>query len=133
MRHHKGHGHGPRARGRRRASEGWEVSPPIARFIEPAALLSLRDGKSHGYELADDISELLGVPRVDYGNLYRLLRRMEHEGLVSSAWNAEIEGRSKRTYALAADGELLLEAWIGALDTTKDRIAAVITRYNEGN
>ena len=73
-------GAGPEAGGR--GENGWEVLPPIARFIEPAALLALRDGSTHGYGLAEDIGNLLGVPRVDYGNLYRLLRRLEHEGLV---------------------------------------------------
>lgn len=127
-----GHGRG-RARGRRRGPSGWEVTPPIARFVEPAALLALRDGASHGYDLAEDIGSLLGVPRVDYGNLYRHLRRMEHEGLVSSAWNADIEGRSKRTYELSDEGRRLLEAWAGALAETRDRIGAVLDRYNGGN
>ena len=107
--------------------------PPIARFIEPAALLALRDGSTHGYDLAEDIGNLLGVPRVDYGNLYRLLRRLEHEGLVSSAWNADIESRSKRTYELSSEGRLLLDAWAGALEITRDRIDEVLTRYNERN
>lgn len=135
MEHHgKGHAHGrTRARGRRRGPTGWEVTPPIARFVEPAALLALRDGASHGYDLAEDIGSLLGVSRVDYGNLYRLLRRMEHEGLVSSTWNAQLEGRSKRTYELSAEGQRLLAAWVDALAQTRDRIGAVLDRYHEGN
>lgn len=129
------HGRGERARrarGRRRGPDGWVVQPPIARFIEPAVLLALRDGAAHGYDLADAVGDMLGTQRVDYGNLYRLLRRMEHEALVSSAWNAEAEGRSKRTYALADEGRQLLDAWTGALEDTRDRIDAFLHRYQEG-
>ncbi len=129
---HSGHRH-RRARGRRRRADGWEVRAPVARFVEPAALIALRDAPGHGYELADDIGLLLGVARVDYGNLYRMLRRMEEEGLVASTWDAAREGRSKRTYELTDEGLDLLRAWVAALERTRDRIGAVLDRYHERN
>ncbi len=129
---HSNHRH-RRARGRRRRADGWEVRAPVARFVEPAALVGLCEGPGHGYELADSIAELLGVAKVDYGNLYRMLRRLEEEGLVASTWDAEREGRSKRTYELTGEGRDLLRAWVAALDDTKDRIGAVLDRYHERN
>jgi poly-beta-hydroxybutyrate-responsive repressor len=108
------------------------VAPPLTRFVEPAALLALRDGASHGYELADEIAAMLGLARVDYGNLYRLLRRLEHEGLVSSTWLAATEGRSRRSYELSADGRQLLDAWMAAFEGTRDRIESVLERYHDG-
>lgn len=102
---------------------------PVARFVEPAVLAALSDGESHGYDLADTVGDVLGTDRVDYGNLYRLLRGLEAEGLVESSWNDELEGRSKRTYAITDEGRLLLEAWTGALRTTGERIDAFLARF----
>ena len=125
---------GRRARNRRLVAPGeWEVTARIERFIEPTLLLALREGPSHGYELAERLSKVIGVETVDYGNLYRLLRSLEEEGIVSSQWDDTTEGRSKREYELTESGELLLEAWAGSLRNTNKRIAAFLRRYDERN
>ena len=64
----------------------FEVRARIERFAEPTVLLLLAEGRSHGYQLADHLEELLDEGRVDFGNLYRLLRALEEEGLVASTW-----------------------------------------------
>ena len=69
----------------------------VERYVEPALLLLLSEGGTHGYDLADQLAELMDVERVDYGNLYRLLRDAESEGIVTSEWNDELPGRAKRT------------------------------------
>jgi len=130
---HRGkHPHrGPRkARGRRMNADGaWEVKPPVTPLIEPALLLALRDGNTHGYELADQVGEFLGVSRIDHGNLYRGLRRLEEEEIVTSTWNDEEPGRSKRTYALTDSGEDLLDAWAKSLRFTRERLGAFLDGY----
>ena len=89
----------------------WEVHARIERFVEPALLLVLRDGETHGYELAEALAELAPDDAVDLGNLYRLLRSLEVEGLVVSRWRDDLPGRTKRTYALTAEGRALLDEW----------------------
>jgi hypothetical protein len=69
-----------------------EVYARVERFVEPALLLALQAGRSHGYELAERLADVIGVETVDYGNLYRLLRSLEQEGIVSSEWNDQTEG-----------------------------------------
>lgn len=108
------------------------VSPPLAPFIEPAALMVLRSGSVHGYDLADKIGELIGVDKVDYGNLYRMLRRMEQEDLLSSVWDDENAGRSKRVYDITDEGEKLLTAWVAALESLQERVTAFLESYHEG-
>ena len=54
---------------------------------EPALLLLLREHPAHGYDLLDRLPELTGEQRVEMGNLYRLFRALEEEGLVKSAWD----------------------------------------------
>ncbi len=104
--------------------------PRIQRFVEPAVLLALREGPTHGYELADRIAGTVGVD-LDLGNLYRLLRRLEAQGLVVSRWDDAGPGKPKRVYRLTDAGTELLGRWVAALRETRDRIAAFLRRYDE--
>jgi DNA-binding PadR family transcriptional regulator len=64
-------------------------------------------GPAHGYELLEQLPELIGE-RMDTGNLYRFLRLLEAEGIVRSQWEDDVAGPSKRTYELTRprqDGE----------------------------
>ncbi len=101
--------------------------------MEPALLLTLANGPTHGYDLADQLGAVLGAERIDYGNLYRLLRRLEDEEIVSSEWNDDLPGRSKRTYSLTRSGAQLLEAWAEALEVTRDGISEFLNTYTERN
>jgi len=110
----------------------WEVRARVERFIEPALLLLLRDGETHGYDLADSLAEMAPDDPVDLGNLYRLLRSLEGDGVVTSRWRDDLPGRSKRTYELTDAGLRLLETWAEALGRTEGTIAAFLRRYEQG-
>src|SRR5204862_6222014 len=91
---HRRHG---RARSRRLVRPGhWHVHARIERFVEPSLLLLLRERPLHGYELLERIPELGVEGRVDIGNLYRLLRSLEEEGLVQSEWSADLPRPARR-------------------------------------
>ena len=123
----------PRARSRRLIRPGhWDVRARVERFVEPSLLLLLRERPLHGYELLERLPELGLEGRVDIGNLYRLLRSLEDEGLVSSEWNAELPGPAKRTYELTAQGRRLLDRWAEALRRAQDTIGNFLDRYEEG-
>ena len=108
----------------------FEVRAKVERFAEPAVLLLLAERPSHGYEIAESLEGLLEEGRVDFGNLYRLLRSLEAEGLVSSSWNDELTGPLKRTYELTSEGAALLGAWAASLRAAAQRIDAVLQRYD---
>jgi PadR family transcriptional regulator len=119
------------ARVRRRLGPGnYAVRARVERFAEPAVLLLLRERPVHGYELLEQLPELTGE-RVDMGNLYRFLRLLEAEGLVSSQWDDEAPGPSKRIYELTDEGRALLVEWAGALRDAQARTDAFLTRYGE--
>src|ERR1700746_3477690 len=120
---------GPRAR--RHHHGRWRVLARVERFAEPALLLLLRERPAHGYDLLERLPELTGEARVEMGNLYRLLRGLEEEGLVSSEWDASSAGPAKRPSALTADGEGLLERWVDALRRSQERTARFLERYEE--
>jgi PadR family transcriptional regulator len=107
------------------------VRARVERFIEPSLLLLLRERPLHGYELIERLPEVVGEGRVDVGNLYRLLRALEAEGLVSSEWSAELPGPAKRTYELTAEGRRLLDRWAEALREVQGDVKSFLDRYEE--
>ena len=107
----------------------WRIRARIERFAEPAVLLLLRDRPAHGYELLEQLGELLPGERVDMGNLYRVLRALEEDGLVSSEWDETSPGPAKRVYSLSEAGATVLANWVAALEAARRRIDAFLTRY----
>jgi PadR family transcriptional regulator, regulatory protein PadR len=107
------------------------VRSRVERFAEPAVLLLLRERRAHGYELLERIAELSGES-IDMGNLYRVLRALEEEGLVRSEWQSEGSGPARRSYELTDAGRRLLDTWAESLRDTQRRIGAFLERYERG-
>ena len=122
-----------RSRSRRMVRPGhWHVRARVERFIEPTLLLLLREGPMHGYELLERAPERGAEGRVDVGNLYRLLRSLEEEGIVTSEWDRELPGPAKRTYALTPAGQRVLDKWAEALRRAETVIEGFLQRFDEG-
>jgi PadR family transcriptional regulator, regulatory protein PadR len=105
------------------------VKARVERFVEPAVLLLLRERAMHGYELLDRVPEIVGEERIDVGNLYRALRALEEDGVVSSEWSADLPGPAKRTYELTGPGRQLLDAWADALRENQVLVNEFLHRY----
>jgi len=103
----------------------------IERFQVAALLLLLRERRAHGYDLLDRLPELTGDERVDVGNLYRVLRSLEEQGLVSSEWDESLPGPAKRTYELTDAGGEALDRWAASLADTRANIDRFLDRYEE--
>jgi len=126
------HRHPRRVRSRHQTRPGhWQVRARVERFVEPSILLLLRERPLHGYELIERLPELAGEGRIDVGNLYRLLRALEAEGLVSSEWSAELPGPAKRTYELTQEGRRLLDRWADALREAQGDVQSFLDRYEQ--
>ena len=121
------------ARARRRVGPGeWSVRARVERFGEPALLLLLSERPAHGYELLEQLPELTGEQRIDMGNLYRVLRALEEDGIVTSEWHDDAPGPSKRIYELTEEGRGLLATWAEALRTNQGLISSFLDRYEKG-
>jgi PadR family transcriptional regulator, regulatory protein PadR len=120
---------GPRSRRHHRGR--WRVLARVERFAEPALLLLLREHPAHGYDLLERLPELTGEQRVEMGNLYRLLRGLEEEGLVASEWDDDSPGPAKRRYAITEHGLQLLDRWVEALRSSQQRTERFLERYEE--
>jgi PadR family transcriptional regulator len=116
---------GPRSR--RHVRGRWHVFARVERFTEPALLLLLRERPTHGYDLLEQLPALTGEARVEMGNLYRLLRALEEEGLVASEWSD-----GKRTYSITDRGRQLLDQWADALRRQQERTQTFLERYEGG-
>ena len=118
------------ARCRRMVRPGhWGVRARVERFSEPALLLLLRERATHGYELLEALPALTGEARVDMGNLYRVLRALEEDGLVTSRWESGEPGPAKRTYEVTEEGRRLLDEWAGAIRRSRSHIDDFLERY----
>jgi poly-beta-hydroxybutyrate-responsive repressor len=84
-------------------------------WLQPFLLLSLQQWQSHGYELMQRLA-LYGFESIDPGSVYRTLRQLERDGLVSSDWDTNASnGPARRVYSLTDSGELYLQTWASAL------------------
>ena len=105
----------------------------MERFIEPSLLQLLSERPMHGYELLERIPEIAREERrVDLGNLYRLLRTLEEEGVVASEWDESLAGPAKRVYRLTPSGTALLDSWAAALAEVRGLVTAFLDRHDRG-
>ncbi|MDP8958873.1 MAG: helix-turn-helix transcriptional regulator [Actinomycetota bacterium] len=97
-------------------------------FIRPCLLLLIGEQPSHGYDLLERLGTL-GIGGSDPGGLYRTLRSMEQEGLVTSTWEMSTVGPARRTYRLTDEGFDWLHAWSGALAESRRILSGYLRRY----
>lgn len=77
-------------------------------WLPPYLLLMLKQWNAHGYELMQKLM-LFGFGAVDQATVYRTLRQLEKDGLVTSHWETAVKGPAKRLYALTEAGEQFLQ------------------------
>ena len=104
----------------------------MTRFLQPRLLLLLAQKKqSYGYELiehAGDFGFEEGTP--DAGAIYRNLRNMEKEGLVTSEWDTKGTGPARRLYRLTPDGKEMLHSWAVSIRQRKVALEQFLDAYD---
>ncbi|MDI6710039.1 MAG: helix-turn-helix transcriptional regulator [Bacillota bacterium] len=104
----------------------------MERFMQPCLLLLLQRRSTHGYELIQNLDEFgFSEGEADPGSVYRHLRRLEDDGLVTSEWQTQESGPAKRLYRLTPDGEEVLSAWARTIARNKARLENFLARYQE--
>jgi PadR family transcriptional regulator PadR len=71
--------------------------------IAGSILSLLGDGPGHGYGMVERLVQL-GYDRPAVGSVYAALRRFERAGMVTSCWEHQPSGPSRRVYRLTAEG-----------------------------
>lgn len=95
-------------------------------------LLLLRDS-THGYGLMDQMAELgFGDYPMDSSAVYRCLRDLEAEGMVTSHWDPNsVAGPARRVYEVTEAGRQYLASWVEELRVTDRIIHRFLEVYDE--
>lgn len=109
--------------------EGTALALP-RNFLRPCLLLLLKESPAHGYDLLERL-KAFGFPGTDPGGLYRMLRGLEEEGLVHSAWEPSVAGPQRRRYEITRAGSETLHGQAKALAATSGILDAFVSRYGE--
>lgn len=99
-------------------------------YMRTCLLLLLADGPSHGYELLQEV-RALGIDAADPGGVYRALRAMAHDELVTSWWEPSELGPARRTYLLTDAGREALEVAMETAQRTARQLDALLDRFDD--
>lgn len=100
----------------------------LYRFVEPLTLQLLQSkGKSCGYDLYTEMHEhALTDAEIDKAALYRTLRQLEANKMVTSNWEEGHNGPARRVYKLTQTGERHLEEWVLVLEHLSKSMAQFV-------
>ena len=96
-------------------------------FARPCLLLLLAEAPAHGYELLDRLRPF-GFDLSDPASVYKTLRLLENEGLVTSEWELSTRGPARRVYSITPDGQEMLQAWAHTLTKNREIIGMFLGR-----
>lgn len=98
----------------------------LSRLMQPSILTALasHDEPIHGYLIIQEMAQgpMFGGNAPDPTGIYRILKQMENNGLVTSEWDTSESGPAKRCYALTDEGRACLRRWIDSLACYKASI-----------
>lgn len=107
-----------------------DVSAAFPRaYLRPLLLLLLAETPSHGYDLLEQIRDL-GIRAAEPGGLYRALRSMDEDGLVSSWWEPSQSGPARRRYVITDAGRAALCSSVAELREMSTLLDAVLDRFD---
>ena len=101
----------------------------LDRLLRPAILALLAREKTHGYDVVQQLKELEMFAEVppDTSGVYKALKSMEEEGLVSSSWKFGDTGPAKKCYTLTKEGMACLTRWAETLQVYRTQIDGLLT------
>lgn len=104
----------------------------MERFLEVCLLILLYHEEGYGYGLIEQLAYFgFHAEELNAGTLYRTLRKMEKEGMVTSDWAEGGPGPRRRVYSITETGKTDLDQWIGVLEQKRQRIDTLIARYHD--
>jgi DNA-binding PadR family transcriptional regulator len=100
----------------------------LAKLVRPAALAVLAQGPTHGYVVSERLKAMMPIADQgpDHSGVYRTLKLMEQEGLISSRVEAPEAGPMRRRYAVTPRGRACLDQWLETLKTYRRSINTII-------
>lgn len=86
----------------------------LARLVQPAILAVLARESLHGYLILERLAAqaMFRDQPPDPAGVYRILKSMEQDGLVTCAWDLQGSGPARRQYAITERGGACLGKWL---------------------
>ena len=101
----------------------------LSKHVRPAMLAVLASGPTHGYDILQRISDF-ELFRDDTGpdpsGVYRILKLMEIEGLVSSNWEFGDSGPARRQFTITDEGVDCLRHWVETLSRYRSGLGELL-------
>lgn len=104
------------------------ATPYPKNWLSAVLLLILREWNLSGYELMKRLGAF-GFAAMNTGTLYRVLRQMEQDGMVSSLWDTAGGGPARRVYSITEAGEAYLKLWAGSLEQYRNMMEMFFQLY----
>ena len=102
------------------------------RYMQPSILLGLYMKPSYGYELIQGIQRFGFVEgQAPPGMIYRHLRQLEEEGLVTSEWQTDGAGPAKRVYHITPEGKEVLSLWAQYMEQQAENLRRFIEQFRQ--
>ena len=99
-------------------------------FLQSCLLVLLHREPGYGYSLMDGLQEFGFQPEyIDISIIYRALRDMQANELVSDSWDDNSLGPQRRVYTITPQGEEVLAGWIENLRQRRKEIEALEAAY----
>ena len=99
-------------------------------FLQPCLLLLLHRSPGYGYSLMDGLSEFgFNSDQMDISIIYRSLRDLQANDLISDSWDDNSLGPNRRVYTITAKGDTALAEWIENLNQRRKEIETLEAAY----
>lgn len=100
----------------------------LARLVQPAVMAVLARRPLHGYLIVQELAAMpmFGCRAPDPTGVYRVLKAMEQEGLLTSTVEAGDHRPARRCYTLTADGRACLAQWADTLREYRDALTHLL-------
>jgi DNA-binding PadR family transcriptional regulator len=100
----------------------------LARLVHPAILAVLAQESLHGYLILERLAEaaMFRDQPPDPAGVYRILKTMEQEGLVTCAWDLQSSGPARRQYTVTDKGLVCLRTWLETLVNYRDSVDLLV-------
>ena len=94
---------------------------PERGWLQFLLLRLLYERPMHGYQLMEELNSrgFVQPGRLESGSVYTILRRMEHNGLLTSEWDVNVSGPDRRVYRVSEDGVEALRSGLEAVVNRK--------------
>ncbi|MFC2063472.1 PadR family transcriptional regulator [Chloroflexota bacterium] len=101
-------------------------------FLQSCLLLLLHREPGYGYSLMEGLSEFgFNSDQMDISTIYRALRNLQVNNLVSDSWDDQSLGPNRRVYTITPTGEAALSEWIETLQQRRKEIEKLEAAYAE--